>query len=148
MAIDLRGMAPLLQVFDMPTSVRFYRDLLGFELLATSGDGEQSDWVLLRRGEVELMLNTAYESDSRPPAPDAARVDHHRDTSLYFGCPDPDAAYVHLIANGVIAKPPSVAPYGMKQLYFTDPDGYLLCFQCPASDESRAQWQTWYGANA
>ena len=26
-------------------------------------------------------------------------------------------------------KEPKVAPYGMKQLYLTDPDGYLLCFQ-------------------
>jgi len=138
MAIDLRGMAPLLQVFDMPTSIRFYRDLLGFELLATSGGGEQSDWVMLRRGDVELMLNTAYESDARPPAPDATRVGHHADTSLYFGCPDPDAAHAHLVANGVSAKPPTVALYGMKQLYVRDPDGYILCFQCPASDETRA----------
>ena len=32
----------------------------------------------------------------------------------------------------------------MKQLYVHDPDGYLLCFQCPATDETRAQWQEWY----
>jgi hypothetical protein len=32
MAIDVRGLVPLLQVFDMPTSIRFYRDVLGFEL--------------------------------------------------------------------------------------------------------------------
>lgn len=31
MGVDVRGMAPLLEVFDMPTSVAFYRDLLGFE---------------------------------------------------------------------------------------------------------------------
>jgi len=29
MAIEIRGMAPLLQVFDMPTSIGFYRDMLG-----------------------------------------------------------------------------------------------------------------------
>lgn len=27
------GVAPLLQVYDMPTAVSFYRDLLGFELV-------------------------------------------------------------------------------------------------------------------
>ena len=27
----------------------------------------------------------------------------------------------------------------------TDPDGYVLCFQWPASEETRAQWQKWYG---
>jgi glyoxylase I family protein len=30
-------------------------------------------------------------------------------------------------------KPPKVAPYGMKQLYVKDPDGYVLCFQWPAA---------------
>jgi glyoxylase I family protein len=30
MALDLRGVTTLLQVYDMPTSVRFYRDVLGF----------------------------------------------------------------------------------------------------------------------
>jgi hypothetical protein len=34
----------------------------------------------------------------------------------------------------VPADPPKVAPYGMKQLYVTDPDGYILCFQWPASE--------------
>jgi glyoxylase I family protein len=28
---------------------------------------------------------------------------------------------------------PKVAPYGMKQLYVRDPDGYGLCFQWPAT---------------
>ena len=36
MAIEIRGMAPLLQVFDMPTSIAFYRDVLRFEVVTTS----------------------------------------------------------------------------------------------------------------
>jgi glyoxylase I family protein len=132
MAIDIRGMAPLLQVFDMPTSVRFYRDVLGFELVASSGGGEQADWVLLRLAGVELMLNTAYEADARPPVPDPARIASHADAALFFGCEDLDGTYAHLVADAVKAEPPKVAPYGMKQLYVTDPDGYILCFQWPA----------------
>jgi hypothetical protein len=104
------------------------------ELAATSGGGGNSDWVLLRHAGVELMLNTAYEADSRPAAPDARRVHHHADVGLFFGCPDPEAAYEYLVSRGVKAEPPKVAPYGMKQLYVTDPDGYILCFQWPASD--------------
>ena len=33
MGIKIQGMAPLIQVFDMPRSVAFYRDVLGFELV-------------------------------------------------------------------------------------------------------------------
>ena len=63
MAFQLRRMCPLLQVFDMPTSLAFYRDVLGFELVraapASNGaDGDDFEWVWLRRDGTELMLNT------------------------------------------------------------------------------------------
>jgi glyoxylase I family protein len=145
MGIGLRGLAPLLEVFDMPTSVRFYRDVLGFEVVQTSGLGDNFGWALLRRNGVELMLNTAYEDDQRPPAPDPARVAAHHDTALFFGCADVDGAYVHLRRHGCKVEPPVVQSYGMKQLYVSDPDGYNLCFQWPATEETREQWRTWYG---
>ncbi|HYL91563.1 MAG TPA: VOC family protein, partial [Alphaproteobacteria bacterium] len=132
-AIDVRGLAPLLQVFDMPTSIAFYRDVLGFEVVATSQPGkERFGWALLRLNGLELMLNTAYEDDERPPAPDPARVAAHNDTSIYFSCPDVDAAYADLRKRGVKVKEPRIAPYGMKQMYVSDPDGYELCFQWAA----------------
>jgi glyoxylase I family protein len=145
MAVDIRGLAPLLQVFDMPASIAFYRDVLGFEVVSTSAPGDNIDWVLLRRHNAELMLNTAYESDKRPAAPDLTRIAAHSDTIIYIGCADVDAAYAHLRDVGIDVNPPSVAPYGMKQLYVTDPDGYVLCFQWPATQEMYDQWQTWYG---
>jgi len=136
MAVEILGIAPLLQVFDMPTSIAFYRDALGFEVANTSEPGPQFDWALLRLNGVELMLNTAYERDKRPPRPDPARMASHDDTCLYFGCPDVDAAFTQLRAQGLHVQPPAVAPYGMKQLYLHDPDGYNLCFQWPASKEA------------
>jgi catechol 2,3-dioxygenase-like lactoylglutathione lyase family enzyme len=124
----MRGMAPLLQVFDLPTSLAFYREILGFEVVQST-----SDWAWLKRDDVELMLNTAYESDQRPPAPDPRRIAAHDDTALYFGCPDVDAAFAYLRSRGVVTQEPRIAPYGMKQLYLSDPDGYNLCFQWRAS---------------
>jgi glyoxylase I family protein len=133
MPIAIRGMAPLLQVFDMPASIAFYRDVLEFEVVDTDRPGERFDWALLRRDGVELMLNTAYEGDARPPSPDPRRVEAHADTCIYLGCPDVDAAYAHLRARGLDVAAPVVQGYGMKQIYVADPDGYLLCFQWPAS---------------
>jgi catechol 2,3-dioxygenase-like lactoylglutathione lyase family enzyme len=133
MPIDVRGLTPLLQVYDMPTSVRFYRDMLGFEIVSTSpalGPPDSFHWVFLRLGGAELMLNSAYEFDAdRPVPPDAARVAAHDDTGLFLGCPDVDGAYRELRSKGVTVREPVVAPYGMKQMYLHDPDGYNLCFQ-------------------
>ena len=73
MSIDIRGMTPLLQVFDMPTSLNFYCDVLGFEIVQTDSNttAPNHNWVWLRRNEIDLMLNTAYEAETRPPAPDS-----------------------------------------------------------------------------
>lgn len=128
MTIEIRGMTPLLQVFDLPVSLAFYRDVLGFETVQST-----SDWAWLRRGGVEIMLNTAYESDARPPAPDPARVAAHDDTAFYFGCPDVDGAYSSFRERGIATQEPRTAPYGMRQLYLSDPDGYNLCFQWPVT---------------
>lgn len=134
MSVDVRHVCTLLQVFDMPTSVHFYRDILGFEIVETSArDGDQFDWGLLRLEDTHVMLNTAYEMHDRPARPEPSRVSAHGDTCLYFGCPDPDAVYKHLQAQGVDVQPPKNAPYGMRQLYVTDPDGYGLCFQWSAA---------------
>jgi glyoxylase I family protein len=134
MSIEVRGVCPLLQVFDMPTSVRFYRDVLGFDVVETSQrEGDQFDWGLLRRNDAEIMLGTAYEGDERPAKPDPVRTAAHGDTIFYFGCPDVDGAYHRLRARGLSVEEPKVAYYGMKQLYVTDPDGYGLCFQWPAA---------------
>jgi len=142
MDIEIKGMAPLLQVFDMPTSIAFYCGTLGFELvshspLVQSPEGQYFHWALLRHQGIELMLNTAYDEGQRPPAPDAVRIAAHDDICLYFGAPDVGAVYDYLRGKGLDLKPPTVAPYGMKQLYLHDPDGYNLCFQWSA-DKSEA----------
>jgi len=85
MGIEIRGMAPLLQVFDMPTSIVFYRDVLGFEVVTTSKPHEERfDWALLKLNGVELMLNTAYENDARPLVPDPARIAAHENPHIFL----------------------------------------------------------------
>jgi hypothetical protein len=58
MSVQLKGLAPLFQVFDMPRSVAFYRDLLGFEVVTTSPPRgpDDFDWALLELGDAKLYL--------------------------------------------------------------------------------------------
>jgi uncharacterized glyoxalase superfamily protein PhnB len=138
MAIDILGLAPLLSVFDMRTSVHFYCDVVGFELVSHApfyAEGE-FHWAMLRHGDVELMLNTAYDEGERPSQPDAARIASHGEVIFYLGCPDVDGAYRQLVANGVKVEPPRLVHYGSRYpfhvLSVLDPDGYHLCLQWPA----------------
>ena len=131
MAVDIKGMTPLLQVFDMATSLKFYCDVLGFEVVTTDANtvAPNHNWVWLRLNGTDLMLNTAYEYEKRPLSRNPRRVAAHSDTALYFAAPDVDGVYAHLRAKGIPVKEPKLAPYGMKQLYIRDPDGFGLCFQ-------------------
>jgi uncharacterized glyoxalase superfamily protein PhnB len=119
---------PLLQVFDMQTSLTFYRDVLGFEIV------DQTDhdwWAMIKLGDAVLMLNTAYEDGVRPAQPDPERVRGHNDVSLYFDFADLDALYSHLRAKGCDVAPPVPTSYGLRQMNLKDPDGYELCFTAP-----------------
>lgn len=138
MGLQVTHLCPLIQVFDMVESVRFYCEALGFEVVQASEEVETPEgrffhWCWLRLGPAHLMLNTAYDAAERPPVRDGARQAAHGDTGLYFSCDDVDAAYAALHARGLAVDPPRVAPYGMKQLWLHDPDGYHLCFQTPAA---------------
>lgn len=128
------GLTPLLGVFDMPTSLRFYCDLLGFEIVSASPEvetreGRFSHWTWLRLGSAELMLNTQFDSNERPEDSDPARISAHADSVLYVGCTDVDAAHATLTRRGLPAEPPTVAPYGLRVFGVRDPDGYTIVFQ-------------------
>ncbi len=132
----LIGSVALLQVFDMPAALAFYRDRLGFAVVSASPEvdvpeGRFSHWMWLRRDASEVMLNTAYDSGERPAQRDAARWAGHGDTCIFIGCDDIDGLWRELKAAGVDCAPPRDTPYGMRQLHLADPDGYRLCFQHP-----------------
>lgn len=134
MTLEVDGMAPLIQVFDMAEALAFHQGALGFEIVADSGEvdapeGRFFHWCWLRLGDADLMLNTAYDSGERPPERDPARQAAHDDLCLYFNVPDVDAAAAHLRARGLDVEGPRTAAYGMRQAWLDDPDGYQLCFQ-------------------
>ena len=128
------GLVPLIQVFDMPRALGFYRDGLGFEVEMASPEvetpeGRFSHWMMLKSGHARLMLNTAYDSGERPPEEDRARAAAHGDIILYIGCDNVDAVHSELKAKGLSPEEPHDAPYGMRQMSLIDPDGYRIVFQ-------------------
>ncbi len=137
--MNVKGVCPLLGVYDMPTSVRFYRDMLGFEMVSHSphlggDDPDRFHWCWLRLGDAEIMLNSNYEFDEeRPVAPEAYRPTD-KSVCLYFGCPDVDGAYEELRARGVDVSAPKIERYGMKNIGLRDPDGFALCFHWPVQN--------------
>ena len=125
------GLTPLIGVFDMPRSLAFYRDTLGFTVVSASpevetAEGRFSHWMWLRFGSAEIMLNTQYDSNERPSIfPEKTP----RDAVFYIGCSDVEHAYRELTRRGLQAHPPKMATYGLKIFSVEDPDGYTIVFQ-------------------
>ena len=131
---DVRSVTTLLEIFDMSTSLAFYR-ALGCEVEMHWGEQEDEskwDWVLLRLGGAALMLNTRYEHDTRPPAPEPERVKGHADTELFFNCRDVDLVCRRLRDNGLSVPEPMNTFYGARRVCLTDPDGFVICFEAQA----------------
>src|SRR3954471_6350828 len=117
MAIEVTGMTPLIQVYDMNEALAFYR-ALGFEPVADSGEvdaaeGRYVHWCWLRLGNADLMLNTAYDAGERPAERAPVRQAAHDDLCFYFGCTDVDSTAAWLRAQGLEVAGPNTAPYGM-----------------------------------
>ena len=68
-----------------------------------------------------MMINNAYEDNLHPPAPDAARMAAHADTTLYLNCPDLNAACTYLRTHGDETPTPKIACYGMRKVYLRPP---------------------------
>jgi glyoxylase I family protein len=129
MPVEFQGIVPLLQVFDMPAALAFYVEKLDFLLKGSSGAEPPFDWVWLERNGTEVMLNTMYEADARPEAPDSMRTQQHDDVTLFFSCRDLDGLRNDLLSRGLTIPEAVKRDYGMTQLWLKDPDGYGLCFQ-------------------
>jgi glyoxylase I family protein len=130
-APNIRGLRTLLEVFDMPASCAFYR-ALGCEVMEHWGERDDEwDWVVLKLGDAELMLNSAYERHERPTAPDPGRVKGHADAELFFECVDLDALCEQLRLNGLDVPAPETTFYGARRVCLSDPDGFRVWFQSP-----------------
>jgi catechol 2,3-dioxygenase-like lactoylglutathione lyase family enzyme len=128
-------------VSDWDRSVRFYRDLLGLELVFQDGDatGEELDQNTHLHG-VHLRFGMFRVGDSffeliqyhqPPPGPNDGAINDTGRTHLCFRVPDIEAAYADLSARGVTfnARPIHITSgplAGCAFAYFPDPDGVLL----------------------
>jgi len=138
-AIGVKDVCALMSVWDMPATVRFYCELLGFEIVnrsptyAVENGVELFHWCLLKSNSASIMLNTEYDEGERPAVRPAH--DGRFGTWFYYECPDVDAAYEALKAAGVECEPPKLTKYGgvdaFRTLSLRDPDGRGITLQQP-----------------
>jgi len=115
-----------LLVEDMATMVRFYRDVLGFEI--TEGENAENVYLikdgtlfmLYERRNFEKMTNRRYEY--------IKGLNGHFEMALYVDTfEEVDAQYARLTSMGAKSvMEPTTEPWGQRTCYIADPEGNLI----------------------
>jgi len=115
-----------LLVDDMPTMVRFYRDVLGFEI--TEGENavnvylvkDGTLFMLYERKNFEKMTSRKYEY--------LKGFNGHFEIALYVDTFDEvDLEYAKIIEKGARSiLEPTTEPWGQRTCYIADPEGNLI----------------------
>ena len=105
------------RVSNMKVSVRFYRDVLGMEVLY---GGERSGFSSLRARETDSAILNLELGEAAT-----------RWGRLIFHVADVDGAWKHLTDQGFKPERPQDAPWGERYFHLPDPDGHELSFARP-----------------
>jgi len=119
----MNKLTPNLIVESVEDSLRFWVDRLGFEKTVEVPDGDRLGFVILRRGAVEVMLQSrrSLQGDVAAIAPGAHRA------VLYVEVDD--LAPVHKALEGwPRVVPERTTPYGAREIIVTEPGGHVVFF--------------------
>lgn len=122
------NLRPMLAVTDLPATVRFYVERLGFNCCAMHGDPPV--WAEVERDGTSVMLNAPPAECIRRDVPASCRDDQ----IFYFDVQNVESLHAEYRARGVSVTDLRVAPYGMKEFELRDPDGYWLWFGQPTDE--------------
>ena len=123
----LHALTPMLRTWDMPASIAFYVDVLGF--VCTNASDEPA-WASLQRDGIELMLSgpNTHEGDTAPAFTG----------SLYFRIDDAASLWAQVKDAARVCYPLEDFDYGMREFALYDNNDYLLQFGQPLPGESAA----------
>lgn len=113
----LKNARNVLAVNDLPTSVAFYCQRLGFSI-----DSEYDGWCFLTRDGIQFMLGHC------PDEVPASQINDHP-YFAYFEVQGIDDLQSEFVARGSqsLAAPES-KPWGMREFMVTTPDGHRIMF--------------------
>jgi predicted enzyme related to lactoylglutathione lyase len=106
----------------------FYRDVLQVQ---AEGEG---DFVSLATSGAKLSLYT--EEGTEQMAPGSMQAAGRSGCVLEFEVADVDTEYERLVKMNVpIVKPPTTQPWGLRSVWFRDPDGNIVNFFAKVAGE-------------
>jgi catechol 2,3-dioxygenase-like lactoylglutathione lyase family enzyme len=124
-AVAFKGITPMLKTTDLPRTIKFYVDLLGFVVDSKWPAHDPTDCIL-DNGHVHLAFST--DPKGWYPAPSLSG-------QLWIDVDDVMALHANIAGKVPIEWGPEVYDYGRLEFAIKDCNGYLLTFSAPASSK-------------
>ena len=129
----IAGISPFFIVADVPATLTFYRDMLGFEVAFRGPASEDEFFGIVRRDGATIFFKAlGVVSDDKEvvvePVPNFKRKPAFS-WDAYVEVPDPDALAAEFASRGVrFAVPLGDGEEGLRGFVIEDIDGYGLYF--------------------
>lgn len=124
---EISAISPFFIVTDVPTSMAFYRDKLGFEITFQGPEPNDIFFGIVARGGAQILMKAV----GVPPVPNYTRDIKQgiaRWDAFVF-VPDPDALAAEFASRDVkFFEPLQDTDDGLRGFELKDADGYLLFF--------------------
>lgn len=121
-----------LQTADLPQSIAFYRDLLGFAEIPRVKFDFGGAWLFKYGLQIHLIEDAAWK------APDASIRSRHN--HIAFEVTDIDAVERQLESAGLKMKISIQASSNVKQIFVHDPDGHIIEFGAYGPTKTTGSW--------
>jgi catechol 2,3-dioxygenase-like lactoylglutathione lyase family enzyme len=124
----IASISPFFIVNRVQSSISFYRDKLGFEVMFQEPPAPDQDpfFAIVCRDGVMIFLK-----GSGDPLPNGKRYSWAK-WDAYLGVPDPEALAVEFSGRSTaFSEPLKDTHAGLRGFEITDPDGYVLFFGRP-----------------
>lgn len=116
-------LVPLLTCRDVPASVRFYTEVLGFEVVDRMDDIGASGFATVRSGAAMIMLASPAHGPSAP------QVEGRYSQSAYYLYVDDVSALQRCLTEADWPATECVDRcYGLREFEVVDPEGHVLLF--------------------
>ena len=130
--MQFSDVTPNLIVSDIDRSLRFYRDVLGFSVVATVPEAAPFVFVWLQRGGISVFLNAPEGVGEDLPVLGARPIGGTNTLFMVIEADSiesgVDALYHEIASKASVVMPLKTQFYGMREFGIEDPDGYVILF--------------------
>jgi catechol 2,3-dioxygenase-like lactoylglutathione lyase family enzyme len=127
---EIGSASPLFIVRNVPETLAFYRDKLGFDVTFQGPEPDDIFFGIVQRGRAMIM----FKAIDVEPVPNHTRDIGHGIAAwdAYIYVPDPDALYAEFQSRDVeVSRPLEVNHDNLRGFEITDINGYVLFFGRP-----------------